>query len=99
MLSLTLGLMTRFAVTVAYYTTVQRRWEMINIFDKISTTSTDSPMALAVAIVPSIVYMVRKIHLILTKHIYVFLNFIYILSGLNPYIFSLSVLRIVLQKF
>ncbi|XP_021926516.1 solute carrier family 22 member 1-like isoform X2 [Zootermopsis nevadensis] len=56
-LSLTLGLMTRFAVTVAYYTMVQRRWERINIFDKISTANTESPLVLAVAIVPGIVYM------------------------------------------
>jgi hypothetical protein len=65
-LSLTLGLMTRFAVATAYYTTVQRRWEMNNIFDKISPAHTESPMGLAVAVVPSIVYMVNKMLLILT---------------------------------
>jgi hypothetical protein len=78
--SLTLGLMTRFAVTVAYYTTVQRRWEIISIFDKISTASTESPMALAVAIVPSIIYMVRKSHIILIEHMYVLILKIYLYS-------------------
>lgn len=80
MSSLTLGLMTRFAVTVAYYTTVQRRWEIISIFDKISTASTESPMALAVAIVPSIIYMVRKSHIILIEHMYVLILKIYLYS-------------------
>jgi hypothetical protein len=60
-LSLALGLMTRFAVAVAYYTTVQRRWEMNNIFEEMSTAHTESPMGLAVAVVPSIVYMVRNL--------------------------------------
>jgi hypothetical protein len=67
-LSLALGLMTRFAVAVAYYTTVQRRWEMNNIFDKISTAHTESPMGLAVAVVPGIVYMVNKVLLTLIYH-------------------------------
>ena len=58
MLSLTLGLITRFAVAVAYYTTVQRRWEMKNIFEKIPTWSTESQMGLALAIIPGIIYMV-----------------------------------------
>jgi len=57
-LSLTLGLITRFAVAVAYYTTVQRRWEMKNIFEKIPTWSTESQMGLALAIIPGIIYMV-----------------------------------------
>lgn len=70
MLSLTLGLITRFAVAVAYYTTVQRRWEKKNIFEKISTWSTESQMGLALAIIPSIIYMVSKIFLILTQHTY-----------------------------
>jgi hypothetical protein len=65
-LSLTLGLTTRFAVAVAYYTTVQRWWEINNVFDKISTAHTESPMGLAVAVVPGIVYMVNKMLLIFT---------------------------------
>lgn len=66
MLSLTLGLLTRFAVAVAYYTTVQRRWEMKNIFEKNSTWSAESQMGLALAIIPSIIYMVSEMFLILT---------------------------------
>ena len=66
MLSLTLGLITRFAVAVAYYTTVQRRWEMKNIFENMSTWSTESKMGLALAIIPSIIYMVSEMFLILT---------------------------------
>jgi len=65
-LSLTLGLITRFAVAVAYYTTVQRRWEMKNIFENMSTWSTESKMGLALAIIPSIIYMVSEMFLILT---------------------------------
>jgi hypothetical protein len=65
-LSLTLGLITRFAVAVAYYTTVQRRWEMKNIFEKISAWSTESQMGLALAIIPSIIYMVSEMFSILT---------------------------------
>jgi hypothetical protein len=84
-LSITLGLMIRFAVAVAYYTTVQRRWEMSNIFGKIVTASTESPMGLAVAIVPSIVYMVRKMHFT-----YLFLNIICIIPGLTSYHISLA---------
>ena len=67
MLSLTLGLITRFAVAVAYYTTVQRRWEMKNIFEKNSTwCTTESQMGLALATIPSIIYMVSKMFLTLT---------------------------------
>lgn len=65
MLSLTLGLITRFAVAVAYYTTLQRRWEMKNVFEKNSTWSTESQMGLTLAIIPSIIYMVSKMFLIL----------------------------------
>jgi hypothetical protein len=64
-LSLTLGLITRFAVAVAYYTTLQRRWEMKNVFEKNSTWSTESQMGLTLAIIPSIIYMVSKMFLIL----------------------------------
>jgi hypothetical protein len=53
-------------VAVAYYTTVQRRWEMKNIFENISTWSTESQMGLALAIIPSIIYMVSEMFLILT---------------------------------
>jgi flagellar biogenesis protein FliO len=53
-------------VAVAYYTTAQRRWEMKNIFEKNSTWSAESQMGLALAIIPSIIYMVSKMFLILT---------------------------------
>lgn len=65
MLSLTLGLITRFSVAVAYYTSVQRRWEMKDVLKKISTWSTESQMGLTLAIIPSIIYMVSKMFLIL----------------------------------
>jgi hypothetical protein len=65
-LSLTLGLITRSAVAVAYYTTVQRRWEIKNIFENISTWSTESMMGLTLAIIPSIIYMVSKMSVIFT---------------------------------
>jgi hypothetical protein len=65
-LSLTLGLITRFAVAVAYYTAFQRRWEVKNIFEKNSTCSAESQMGLALAIIPSIIPMVSKMFLILT---------------------------------
>jgi hypothetical protein len=56
----------RSAVAIAYYTTVQRRWEMKDIFENISTWSAESQMGLALAIIPSIIYMVSKMFLILT---------------------------------